>query len=69
MACSAREPWCHLGLSTEVPRFFDVFNAIAAITLWIQKADHASRIDFWGPASNFGIPVAAVLDTQKSPDL
>ncbi|KAF3361102.1 Mitochondrial pyruvate carrier 1 like protein [Verticillium longisporum] len=24
---------------------------------------------FWGPASNFGIPVAAVLDTQKSPDL
>jgi hypothetical protein len=25
--------------------------------------------DFWGPVSNFGIPVAAVLDTQKSPDL
>ncbi|PHH91460.1 hypothetical protein CDD83_361 [Cordyceps sp. RAO-2017] len=24
---------------------------------------------FWGPVSNFGIPVAAVLDTQKSPDL
>ncbi|EFW99904.1 upf0041 domain containing protein [Grosmannia clavigera kw1407] len=24
---------------------------------------------FWGPASNFGIPVAAVMDTQKSPDL
>ncbi|KAK4132361.1 UPF0041-domain-containing protein [Trichocladium antarcticum] len=24
---------------------------------------------FWGPVSNFGIPIAAVLDTQKSPDL
>ncbi|CCD42337.1 hypothetical protein BofuT4_uP014650.1 [Botrytis cinerea T4] len=24
---------------------------------------------FWGPVSNFGIPVAAVMDTQKSPDL
>lgn len=28
-----------------------------------------SWIDFWGPVSNFGIPVAAVMDTQKSPDL
>ena len=25
------------------------------------------RADFWGPASNFGIPIAAVLDTQKDP--
>ncbi|TVY84964.1 Mitochondrial pyruvate carrier, partial [Lachnellula suecica] len=25
--------------------------------------------DFWGPASNFGIPIAAILDTRKSPDL
>ncbi|KAK3178327.1 hypothetical protein OEA41_000460 [Lepraria neglecta] len=25
--------------------------------------------DFWGPASNFGIPVAAVMDTQKDPDI
>ncbi|KAH7328841.1 UPF0041 domain-containing protein [Stachybotrys elegans] len=24
---------------------------------------------FWGPVSNFGIPIAAVLDTQKSPEL
>ncbi|CZS91558.1 probable FMP37 Found in Mitochondrial Proteome [Rhynchosporium agropyri] len=24
---------------------------------------------FWGPASNFGIPIAAVMDTQKSPEL
>ena len=26
-------------------------------------------IDFWGPVSNFGIPLAAVADTQKSPEL
>ncbi|KAI9809881.1 MAG: hypothetical protein M1825_000314 [Sarcosagium campestre] len=24
---------------------------------------------FWGPVSNFGIPVAAVIDTQKDPEL
>ncbi|KAK0754251.1 hypothetical protein B0T18DRAFT_33573 [Schizothecium vesticola] len=24
---------------------------------------------FWGPVSNFGIPLAAVADTQKSPEL
>lgn len=24
---------------------------------------------FWGPVSNFGIPVAAVLDLKKDPDL
>ncbi|SPN96834.1 uncharacterized protein DNG_00354 [Cephalotrichum gorgonifer] len=27
------------------------------------------RDDFWGPASNFGIPLAAIMDTQKSPEL
>ena len=25
--------------------------------------------DFWGPASNFGIPIAAVMDTQKDPSI
>ena len=25
--------------------------------------------DFWGPASNFGIPIAAVMDTQKNPEV
>ncbi|KEZ44547.1 hypothetical protein SAPIO_CDS3573 [Scedosporium apiospermum] len=24
---------------------------------------------FWGPVSNFGIPLAAIMDTQKSPEL
>ena len=33
-------------------------------------ADYRRRgIDFWGPASNFGIPIAAVMDTQKDPDM
>lgn len=27
------------------------------------------RKDFWGPASNFGIPIAAVLDTQKDAEM
>lgn len=26
-------------------------------------------LDFWGPASNFGIPIAAVMDTQKDPEM
>lgn len=32
-------------------------------------ANATCDLDFWGPVSNFGIPVAAVMDTQKSPDL
>ncbi|TPX15593.1 uncharacterized protein E0L32_004291 [Thyridium curvatum] len=31
--------------------------------------DYICSTHFWGPVSNFGIPVAAVMDTQKSPDL
>jgi hypothetical protein len=35
-----------------------------------MKEVHADQeIDFWGPVSNFGIPIAAVMDTQKSPEL
>ena len=26
-------------------------------------------LDFWGPVSNFGIPIAAVMDTQKDPEM
>ena len=25
--------------------------------------------DFWGPVSNFGIPIAAIIDTQKDAEL
>ena len=38
----------------------------------IKAADGAKAnedADFWGPVSNFGIPIAAVMDTQKSPEL
>ncbi|KAJ4614900.1 hypothetical protein HRR85_003683 [Exophiala dermatitidis] len=31
--------------------------------------DYFCSTHFWGPASNFGIPVAAVLDTQKDPEI
>jgi hypothetical protein len=33
------------------------------------ETDGYLNLDFWGPVSNFGIPVAAVMDTQKSPEL
>ncbi|KAM7205520.1 hypothetical protein V8F20_003104 [Naviculisporaceae sp. PSN 640] len=32
-------------------------------------ANYVCSTHFWGPVSNFGIPVAAVMDTQKSPEL
>ncbi|EPE29237.1 hypothetical protein GLAREA_00397 [Glarea lozoyensis ATCC 20868] len=32
-------------------------------------ANYICSTHFWGPVSNFGIPIAAVMDTQKSPDL
>ncbi|CAG9971061.1 unnamed protein product [Clonostachys byssicola] len=31
--------------------------------------DYVCSTHFWGPVSNFGIPVAAVMDTQKSPEM
>lgn len=27
------------------------------------------EIDFWGPASNFGIPLAAIADMSKDPEM
>jgi len=32
-------------------------------------SDYLCSTHFWGPASNFGIPIAAVLDTQKDPEI
>ncbi|RBA10958.1 small nuclear ribonucleoprotein B and B' [Fusarium proliferatum] len=31
--------------------------------------DYVCSTHFWGPVSNFGIPLAAIMDTQKSPEL
>jgi hypothetical protein len=28
-----------------------------------------SLLDFWGPASNFGIPIAAIADMSKDPEM
>ncbi|KAJ5632371.1 Mitochondrial pyruvate carrier 1 [Penicillium lividum] len=33
------------------------------------KPEIKKSTDFWGPVSNFGIPFAAVMDTQKDPDI
>ncbi|KAF2435172.1 UPF0041-domain-containing protein [Tothia fuscella] len=31
--------------------------------------DYFCSTHFWGPASNFGIPIAAVMDTKKDPEI
>ncbi|KIW12326.1 hypothetical protein PV08_09603 [Exophiala spinifera] len=46
--------------------------AVKAINAKIRAnpvLDYFCSTHFWGPASNFGIPVAAVLDTQKDPEI
>ncbi|PGH18194.1 hypothetical protein AJ80_04581 [Polytolypa hystricis UAMH7299] len=46
--------------------------AIKAINAKIRSnkvLDYFCSTHFWGPASNFGIPIAAVMDTQKDPDI
>ncbi|KAJ5326280.1 UPF0041-domain-containing protein [Penicillium brevicompactum] len=34
-----------------------------------KALDYICSTHFWGPVSNFGLPIAAILDTQKSPDI
>ncbi|KAL1965945.1 hypothetical protein VTN77DRAFT_5078 [Rasamsonia byssochlamydoides] len=46
--------------------------AIKAINAKIRSnkvLDYFFSTHFWGPASNFGIPMAAVMDTQKDPEI
>ncbi|KAK2788507.1 pyruvate transporter mpc1 [Onygenales sp. PD_12] len=46
--------------------------AIKAINAKIRSnkvLDYVCSTHFWGPASNFGIPIAAVMDTQKDPEI
>lgn len=46
--------------------------AIKALNAKIRAnpvADYFCSTHFWGPASNFGIPIAAVMDTQKDPEI
>ncbi|KAK3329801.1 UPF0041 domain-containing protein [Apodospora peruviana] len=46
-----------------------VFKAINAKIRSNPVSNYVCSTHFWGPVSNFGIPVAAVMDTQKSPEL
>lgn len=46
--------------------------AIKAINAKIRSnkvLDYVCSTHFWGPVSNFGIPLAAVMDTQKDPEI
>ncbi|KAM0721893.1 hypothetical protein Q7P37_002818 [Cladosporium fusiforme] len=46
--------------------------AIKALNAKIRSnpvTDYFCSTHFWGPASNFGIPIAAVMDTQKDPEI
>ncbi|KAK5675769.1 hypothetical protein LTS10_011496 [Elasticomyces elasticus] len=46
--------------------------AIKALNTRIRAnpvSDYFCSTHFWGPASNFGIPIAAVMDTQKDPEM
>ncbi|KAL1304656.1 hypothetical protein AAFC00_003617 [Neodothiora populina] len=46
--------------------------AIKALNAKIRSnpyTDYICSTHFWGPASNFGIPLAAVMDTQKDPEI
>jgi len=45
------------------------FSAINAKIRSQPVLSYVCSTHFWGPVSNFGIPVAAVMDTQKSPEL
>ncbi|MCJ1243900.1 pyruvate transporter mpc1 [Trapelia coarctata] len=46
--------------------------AISAINAKIRSQpvlNYVCSTHFWGPVSNFGIPVAAVMDTKKDPEI
>ncbi|KAF8451504.1 hypothetical protein BGX38DRAFT_1182486 [Terfezia claveryi] len=47
-------------------------SAIAALNAKIRShpvLNYVCSTHFWGPVSNFGIPVAAVMDTKKDPEI
>ena len=48
-------------------------RALTPTLLRTSTADRLTKLapspDFWGPVSNFGIPIAAVMDTQKDPEM
>ncbi|OXV10934.1 hypothetical protein Egran_01307 [Elaphomyces granulatus] len=46
-----------------------VIKAINAKIRSNKVLDYFCSTHFWGPVSNFGIPLAAVMDTQKDPEI
>ncbi|PNS17780.1 hypothetical protein CAC42_3175 [Sphaceloma murrayae] len=46
-----------------------VFKALNARIRANPYTDYLCSTHFWGPASNFGIPLAAVMDTSKPEEL
>ncbi|KAK0665476.1 hypothetical protein QBC41DRAFT_13021 [Cercophora samala] len=46
--------------------FIKAANAKIRSNPW---TDYFCSTHFWGPVSNYSIPLAAIADTQKSPDL
>ncbi len=50
-----------------IPRF--ARRRIQGMRALMEENADRNETDFWGPVSNFGIPIAAVMDTQKSPEL
>ncbi|KAL5003866.1 hypothetical protein BDV10DRAFT_154514 [Aspergillus recurvatus] len=59
-------------LTLLTPTSYKMAAAIKAINAKIRSnkvADYVCSTHFWGPVSNFGIPIAAVMDTQKDPEI
>jgi hypothetical protein len=52
----------------KVLAFSVLFYLLHSYWAWTDEL-YAQPADFWGPASNFGIPIAAVMDTQKDPEM
>jgi hypothetical protein len=54
-----------------LPKVFVFLLLFLLLESWWSSTDKlcAQPADFWGPASNFGIPIAAVMDTQKDPEM
>jgi len=71
----------YLALSTWVKRVVQIFYVycILIMSKHIQKfakhvkskefRDYLMSTHFWGPVANWGIPIAAMADMKKSPDI
>ncbi|BFZ65100.1 pyruvate transporter mpc1 [Saitoella coloradoensis] len=47
-------------------------SAVQQFTSWVRSPDFKAYLfstHFWGPVSNFGIPLAAIADLKKDPEI